>query len=55
LHLQPIAPAADAVPAFHPKVAIPCQYGTSDPNLFQKKLEGSGIDVRLLYCCPKTP
>ena len=40
--------AADAVLAFHPKVAIPYHYGTSDPKIFAQKLQGSGIDVRLL-------
>jgi len=47
--------AADAVLAFHPKVAIPYHYGTSDPAIFKKKLEGSGIDVRLLDWYPKKP
>jgi L-ascorbate metabolism protein UlaG (beta-lactamase superfamily) len=44
--------AADAVLKFHPKVVIPYHYGPppngSDPKVFQQKLEGSGIDVRLL-------
>ncbi len=44
--------AADAVLAFHPKVVIPYHYGTSDPQIFKKKLEGSGIDVRLLNWYP---
>ena len=47
--------AADAVLAFHPKVAIPYHYGTSDPTIFQKKLAGSGIEVRLLDWYPKAP
>jgi L-ascorbate metabolism protein UlaG (beta-lactamase superfamily) len=47
--------AADAVLAFHPKVAIPYHYGTSDPKIFKQKLEGSGIDVRLLDWYSKTP
>lgn len=47
--------AADAVLAFHPKVVIPYHYGTSDPAVFKKKLEGSGIDVRLLDWYPKKP
>ncbi len=47
--------AADAVLAFHPKVVIPYHYGTSDPEIFKKKLEGSGIDVRLLDWYPKKP
>ena len=45
--------AAVAVKAFHPKVAIPYHYRGSDPAIFQKALEGSGIDVRLLEWYPK--
>lgn len=45
--------AADAVLAFHPKVAIPYHWGSSDPAVFKKKLEGSGIDVRILNWYPK--
>jgi L-ascorbate metabolism protein UlaG (beta-lactamase superfamily) len=40
--------AADAVKAFHPKVAIPYHYKGQDITQFQKALEGSGIQVRLL-------
>ena len=42
------AEAADAVKAFHPKVAIPYHYKGQDITQFQKALEGSGIQVRLL-------
>src|SRR5579862_4968106 len=45
--------AAVAVKAFHPKVAIPYHYRGSDPAVFQKALEGSGTDVRLLEWYPK--
>ena len=45
--------AADAVLAFHPKVAIPYHWGTSDPAIFKEKLQGSGIDVRILNWYPK--
>jgi len=45
--------AADAVKAFHPKVVIPYHYQGSDPALFQKALEGTGIEVRLLDFYPK--
>ncbi len=48
--------AADAVKAFHPKVAIPYHYRSdppTDPAEFKKALEGSGIDVRLLEWYPK--
>jgi L-ascorbate metabolism protein UlaG (beta-lactamase superfamily) len=40
--------AADAVKAFHPKVAIPYHYKGQDINQFRRDLEGSGIEVRLL-------
>jgi L-ascorbate metabolism protein UlaG (beta-lactamase superfamily) len=40
--------AADAVKAFHPKVVIPYHYQGSDPQVFAKALEGTGIEVRLL-------
>jgi L-ascorbate metabolism protein UlaG (beta-lactamase superfamily) len=46
--------AAVAVKAFHPKVAIPYHYSGSDPSIFKKALEGTGIDVRLLEWYPKT-
>jgi L-ascorbate metabolism protein UlaG (beta-lactamase superfamily) len=45
--------AADAVKAFHPRVVIPYHYQGSDPAVFQKALEGSGIEVRLLDWYPK--
>jgi L-ascorbate metabolism protein UlaG (beta-lactamase superfamily) len=47
--------AADAVKAFHPKVVIPYHYRGSDPTVFQKALEGTGIEVRLLDFYPKLP
>lgn len=45
--------AADAVLAFRPKVAIPYHWGSSDPQVFKRKLQGSGIDVRILDWYPK--
>ncbi len=48
--------AADAVKAFHPKVAIPYHYRSTppvDPADFQKALAGSGVEVRLLEWYPK--
>jgi L-ascorbate metabolism protein UlaG (beta-lactamase superfamily) len=45
--------AADAVKAFHPKIAIPYHYRGSDLSAFQKGLEGTGIEVRLLEWYPK--
>jgi L-ascorbate metabolism protein UlaG (beta-lactamase superfamily) len=40
--------AADAVRAFHPRVAIPYHYNGQDIAVFKKDLEGSGVEVRLL-------
>src|SRR5580704_8075314 len=44
--------AAEAVKAFHPKVAIPYHYKGSDTAQFKKDLDGTGIDVRLLDWYP---
>jgi L-ascorbate metabolism protein UlaG (beta-lactamase superfamily) len=40
--------AADAVKAFHPKVAIPYHYKGQDTTKFRDALKGTGIEVRLL-------
>jgi L-ascorbate metabolism protein UlaG (beta-lactamase superfamily) len=45
--------AAEAVKAFHPKVAIPYHYRGSDPKIFEQALEGTGIKVALLDWYPK--
>jgi L-ascorbate metabolism protein UlaG (beta-lactamase superfamily) len=45
--------AADGVLAFHPKVVIPYHFRDSNVSVFQKKLEGSGIEVRVLDWYPK--
>jgi len=39
--------AADAVRAFHPKIVYPYHYRGSDPEVFKKALDGTGIEVRL--------
>jgi len=39
--------AADAVRAFHPKAVYPYHYKGSDVKVFEKALEGSGVEVRL--------
>src|SRR5712672_4387390 len=39
--------AADAVKAFHPKVVYPYHYRGTDPEVFKKALDGTGIDVLL--------
>jgi L-ascorbate metabolism protein UlaG (beta-lactamase superfamily) len=52
-YTMPPDEAADAVKAFHPKVAIPYHYRGSDLAVFQKALQGTGIEVRLLEWYPK--
>ncbi len=52
-YTMPPDEAADAVKAFHPKVVIPYHYRGSDLTVFQKALEGTGIEVRLLDWYPK--
>jgi len=52
-YTMPPDEAADAVKAFHPKIVIPYHYRGSDLAVFQKGLEGSGIEVRLLQWYPK--
>ncbi len=55
-YTMPPEEAADAVKAFHPKVVIPYHYRgqpATDLNVFKQKLEGSGIEVRLLEWYPK--
>jgi L-ascorbate metabolism protein UlaG (beta-lactamase superfamily) len=44
--------AAEAVKAFHPKVAIPYHYKGQDTSVFKKDLDGTGIEVRLLDWYP---
>ena len=52
-YTMPPDEAADAVKAFHPKIVIPYHYRGSDLSVFQKALEGTGIEVRLLEWYPK--
>ena len=52
-YTMPPEEAADAVQAFHPKIVIPYHYRGSDLAVFQKGLEGTGIEVRLLEWYPK--
>lgn len=52
-YTMPPEEAADAVKAFHPKIVIPYHYRGSDLSVFQKALEGTGIEVRLLDWYPK--
>ena len=46
-YTMPPDEAADAVKAFKPKVVYPYHYRGSDLAVFQKGLEGTGIEVRL--------
>jgi L-ascorbate metabolism protein UlaG (beta-lactamase superfamily) len=52
-YTMPPDEAAEAVKAFHPKIVVPYHYRGSDLSVFQKALEGSGIEVRLLNWYPK--
>jgi L-ascorbate metabolism protein UlaG (beta-lactamase superfamily) len=54
-YTMPPEEAAEAVKAFHPKIAIPYHYRNSDLTVFQKELAGSGIEVRILDWYPKAP
>ena len=52
-YTMPPDEAADAVKAFRPKIVLPYHYRGSDLAVFQKGLEGTGIEVRLLDWYPK--
>jgi len=52
-YTMPPEEAAEAVKAFHPKIVIPYHYRGSDLRVFQKDLENTGIEVRLLNWYPK--
>ncbi len=52
-YTRPPEEAADAVKAFHPKIVIPYHYHGSDLAVFKKRLEGTGIEVRLLDWYPQ--
>ncbi|HKS68290.1 MAG TPA: MBL fold metallo-hydrolase [Candidatus Acidoferrales bacterium] len=45
--------AAEAVKAFHPRVVIPYHFRQSNLADFQKALQGTGIEVRILDWYPK--
>lgn len=46
-YTMPPDEAAGAVRAFHPKIVYPYHYRGSDLKVFEKALEGSGIEVRI--------
>ncbi len=52
-YTMPPEEAADAVKAFHPKIVIPYHYRGSDLTVFEKSLQGSGIEVRKLEYYPQ--
>src|SRR5208337_4644019 len=52
-YTMPPEEAADAVKAFHPKIVIPYHYRGSDLAVFQKRLAGTGIEVRVLDWYPE--
>jgi L-ascorbate metabolism protein UlaG (beta-lactamase superfamily) len=52
-YTMPPDEAAEAVKAFHPRIVIPYHYRGSDLSVFQKGLENTGIEVRLLNWYPK--
>ena len=52
-YTMPPAEAAEVVKAFHPKIVIPYHYRGSDLAVFQKGLEGAGIEIRLIEWYPK--
>jgi len=52
-YTMPPDEAAAAVKAFHPRIVIPYHYRGSDLKAFEKGLEGTGIEVRLLNWYPK--
>jgi L-ascorbate metabolism protein UlaG (beta-lactamase superfamily) len=53
-YTMPPDEAAEAVKAFHPKVVIPYHYRGSDLAVFQRALQGTGIEVRILDWYPKS-
>jgi L-ascorbate metabolism protein UlaG (beta-lactamase superfamily) len=53
-YTMPPDEAADAVKAFHPKIVIPYHYRGSDLSVFEKGLQGTGIEVRILDWYPQS-
>jgi L-ascorbate metabolism protein UlaG (beta-lactamase superfamily) len=52
-YTMPPEEAAAAVKAFHPKIVIPYHYRGSDLAVFKKRLEGTGIEIRVLDWYPQ--
>jgi L-ascorbate metabolism protein UlaG (beta-lactamase superfamily) len=53
-YTMPPDEAAEAVKAFHPKIVIPYHYHGSDLSVFNRDLDGTGIEVRLLDWYPSS-
>jgi L-ascorbate metabolism protein UlaG (beta-lactamase superfamily) len=53
-YTMPPDEAADAVKAFHPRIVIPYHYRGSDLSVFEKGLQGTGIEIRILDWYPKS-
>ena len=51
---QPPSEAAECVKAFKPRIVYPYHFRGQDPKEFQKALEGSGVEVRILEWYPAT-
>jgi L-ascorbate metabolism protein UlaG (beta-lactamase superfamily) len=51
-YTMPPSEAAECVKAFKPRIVYPYHFRGQDPKEFQKALEGSGIEVRILDWYP---
>lgn len=54
-YTMPPAEAAECVKAFRPRIVYPYHFRGQDPKEFQKALEGSGVEVRILDWYPSAP
>lgn len=54
-YTMPPSEAAECVKAFKPKIVYPYHFRGQKPEEFQKALEGSGIEVRILSWYPAAP
>jgi L-ascorbate metabolism protein UlaG (beta-lactamase superfamily) len=54
-YTMPPAEAAECVKAFRPRIVYPYHFRGQDPQEFQKALEGSGVEVRILDWYPSAP
>jgi L-ascorbate metabolism protein UlaG (beta-lactamase superfamily) len=54
-YTMPPSEAAECVKAFKPRIVYPYHFRGQDPKEFQKALEGSGVEVRILEWYPAAP